>query len=210
MIPTLDYLVFLALAATGCQSAALFGKLGALNKVSDALSGSGSLAGGTGMLGASKMVPNSASGFGSLAGGTSMPGASNINPFSASASGSGTAAGGGASMLGGGGSASMLGGGGASMLGGGGASMLGGGGGASMLGAPASGSGSSTGGTSSTLGTYNVDPSSVSVSGLSAGGFMAAQLGVAYSDVFKIGFGVFAGGPFDCARSSPVNCVPMH
>jgi poly(3-hydroxybutyrate) depolymerase len=51
------------------------------------------------------------------------------------------------------------------------------------------------------LNAYNVDPNSVSVSGLSSGGFMAAQLGVAYSDTFKVGFGVFAGGPFDCARS---------
>ncbi|KAH6867573.1 Alpha/Beta hydrolase protein [Thelonectria olida] len=51
------------------------------------------------------------------------------------------------------------------------------------------------------LNAYNVDPASVSVSGLSAGGFMAAQLGVAYSDTFKTGFGVFAGGPFDCARN---------
>ncbi|KAL9045079.1 MAG: hypothetical protein Q9214_001836 [Letrouitia sp. 1 TL-2023] len=52
-----------------------------------------------------------------------------------------------------------------------------------------------------TLGAHNVDPESVSVSGLSAGGFMAAQLGIAYSDLFKSGFGVFAGGPFDCARN---------
>ncbi|KAL1960134.1 hypothetical protein VTO42DRAFT_306 [Malbranchea cinnamomea] len=51
------------------------------------------------------------------------------------------------------------------------------------------------------LGAYNVDPNSVSVSGLSSGGFMAAQLGVAYSDTFKTGFGVFAGGPYDCARA---------
>jgi poly(3-hydroxybutyrate) depolymerase len=51
------------------------------------------------------------------------------------------------------------------------------------------------------LSAYNVDPNSVSVSGLSSGGFMAAQLGVAYSNTFKVGFGVFAGGPFDCARS---------
>lgn len=29
---------------------------------------------------------------------------------------------------------------------------------------------------------------------------MAAQLGIAYSDLFKTGFGVFAGGPYDCAR----------
>lgn len=54
------------------------------------------------------------------------------------------------------------------------------------------------------LGAYNVDPNSVSVSGLSAGGFMAAQLGVAYSDTFKTGFGIFAGGPYDCARNQLV------
>ncbi|KAJ6437301.1 polyhydroxybutyrate depolymerase [Purpureocillium lavendulum] len=54
------------------------------------------------------------------------------------------------------------------------------------------------------LGAYNVDPASVSVSGLSSGGFMAAQLGVAYSDVFQAGFGVFAGGPYDCARNQPL------
>ena len=37
---------------------------------------------------------------------------------------------------------------------------------------------------------------------------MAAQLGIAYSDVFKVGFGVFAGGPFDCARNQPVHPLP--
>ncbi|UNI13278.1 hypothetical protein JDV02_000035 [Purpureocillium takamizusanense] len=52
---------------------------------------------------------------------------------------------------------------------------------------------------------YNVDPSSVSVSGLSSGGFMAAQLGIAYSGTFRTGFGVFAGGPFDCARNQQVS-----
>jgi poly(3-hydroxybutyrate) depolymerase len=53
----------------------------------------------------------------------------------------------------------------------------------------------------SPLSSYDVDPNSVSVSGLSSGGFMAAQLGVAYSGTFTVGFGVFAGGPFDCARN---------
>ncbi|KAL4978868.1 Alpha/Beta hydrolase protein [Aspergillus desertorum] len=53
------------------------------------------------------------------------------------------------------------------------------------------------------LGAYNVDPDSVSISGFSSGGFMATQLGIAYSSVFKVGFGVFAGGPFDCARNQP-------
>lgn len=56
-----------------------------------------------------------------------------------------------------------------------------------------------------TLSAYNVDPNSVSVSGLSSGGFFAAQLGVAYSNTFKTGFGVFAGGPFDCARGQAVS-----
>ncbi len=51
------------------------------------------------------------------------------------------------------------------------------------------------------LAAYDVDPATVSVSGLSSGGFMAAQLGVAYSATFKAGFGVFAGGPYDCARN---------
>ncbi len=54
---------------------------------------------------------------------------------------------------------------------------------------------------------YNVDPKSVSVSGLSAGGFMAGQLGVAYSGTFQTGFGVFAGGPYDCARSQSVRII---
>lgn len=64
------------------------------------------------------------------------------------------------------------------------------------------------GASAAALKSYNVDPSTVSVSGLSAGGFMAAQLGVAYSDLFATGFGVFAGGPFDCARSQMVAARP--
>lgn len=55
------------------------------------------------------------------------------------------------------------------------------------------------------LGTYNVDPSSVSISGFSSGGFMTVQLGVAYSNIFNVGFGVFAGGPYDCARNQNVS-----
>ncbi len=57
------------------------------------------------------------------------------------------------------------------------------------------------------LAPYNVDPNSVSVSGLSSGGAMAVQLGIAYSDTFKVGFGVFAGLPFDCARNQLVRLV---
>jgi len=54
------------------------------------------------------------------------------------------------------------------------------------------------------LGSYNVDPGLVSVSGLSSGGFMSVQIGVAYSGTFTVGLGVFAGGPYDCARNQDV------
>ncbi|MEJ8809925.1 hypothetical protein WKW77_02540 [Variovorax ureilyticus] len=47
----------------------------------------------------------------------------------------------------------------------------------------------------------------VSVSGLSAGGFMAVQLHVAYSATFKRGAGVVAGGPYYCAEGSIVNAT---
>ncbi|RYF36041.1 MAG: hypothetical protein EOO21_02880, partial [Comamonadaceae bacterium] len=47
----------------------------------------------------------------------------------------------------------------------------------------------------------NVDKSKISVSGLSSGGFMANQLGYAYSGTF-MGVGVFAGGPYMCAGHS--------
>ncbi|MFG3489209.1 hypothetical protein [Streptomyces sp. NPDC047972] len=39
------------------------------------------------------------------------------------------------------------------------------------------------------------------VSGLSSGGFMANQLHVAYSEVFR-GAGIFSAGPYDCAQNS--------
>lgn len=45
---------------------------------------------------------------------------------------------------------------------------------------------------------YNVDKSQTTVSGLSAGGFMASQLGWAHSATFK-GVGIFAAGPYMCA-----------
>jgi Esterase PHB depolymerase len=48
------------------------------------------------------------------------------------------------------------------------------------------------------LPSYNVDARQVSVSGLSSGGFFAAQLGISFSSVFK-GVGIFAGGTYDCA-----------
>jgi poly(3-hydroxybutyrate) depolymerase len=44
----------------------------------------------------------------------------------------------------------------------------------------------------------NVDKTQITVSGLSSGGFMANQLGYAYSATF-MGVGVFAGGPYNCA-----------
>ena len=44
----------------------------------------------------------------------------------------------------------------------------------------------------------NIDKTQVSVSGLSSGGFMANQLGVAHAGTF-MGVGVFAGGPYMCA-----------
>lgn len=47
----------------------------------------------------------------------------------------------------------------------------------------------------------NIEPGSITVSGLSAGGFMANQLGWAFSGTFK-GVGVFAGGPYMCAGHS--------
>jgi predicted esterase len=47
----------------------------------------------------------------------------------------------------------------------------------------------------------NIDRDRVTVSGLSAGGQMAHQLHIAYSDVFS-GAGLIAGGPFGCADGS--------
>ena len=53
----------------------------------------------------------------------------------------------------------------------------------------------------------NIDKTQTSVSGLSSGGFMAAQLHVAYSATFKKGAGIVAGGPFYCAEGSIVNAT---
>lgn len=54
---------------------------------------------------------------------------------------------------------------------------------------------------------YGADLKQASVSGLSSGGFMAAQLATAYSSVFK-GVGIIAAGPYDCA-STFVNRAPF-
>ena len=53
----------------------------------------------------------------------------------------------------------------------------------------------------------NIDKSQTTVSGLSAGGFMAVQLHVAYSATFSKGAGVVAGGPFFCAEGSVLNAT---
>ena len=47
----------------------------------------------------------------------------------------------------------------------------------------------------------NIDPDRITVSGISAGGQMAHQLHIAYSDLFS-GVGIIAGGPFGCADGS--------
>lgn len=49
------------------------------------------------------------------------------------------------------------------------------------------------------LSAYNVDVKQTSVSGLSAGGFMAVQFHIAFSSVV-MGAGVIAGGPYYCAQ----------
>lgn len=50
-----------------------------------------------------------------------------------------------------------------------------------------------------TLGRYRIEIAESSASGLSAGGFFANQFFVAYSGIMS-GVGVFAGGPYGCAR----------
>lgn len=49
--------------------------------------------------------------------------------------------------------------------------------------------------------TYNVDPSRISVSGLSSGAMMATQLHIAHSSLFN-GVALLSGGPWYCARGS--------
>lgn len=54
---------------------------------------------------------------------------------------------------------------------------------------------------------YNADIRDSTVSGLSAGGFFAMQLGVAYAATFK-GVGIIAGGTYDCAgQTSYFGCM---
>jgi hypothetical protein len=51
-----------------------------------------------------------------------------------------------------------------------------------------------------TLGTYNIDRSKISVSGISSGAYFAVQFHVAFSSNI-MGVGVFAGGPYHCATN---------
>lgn len=57
------------------------------------------------------------------------------------------------------------------------------------------------------LPTLNIDTTQTTVSGISAGGYMAVQLHVAYSAKFGTGAGVVAGGPFNCAEGSVVTAL---
>jgi poly(3-hydroxybutyrate) depolymerase len=70
-----------------------------------------------------------------------------------------------------------------------------------MLMAKATAASNSTASTIINLGELNVKPGSVTVSGLSSGGYMAVQMHVAYSALYS-GVGVFAGGPYYCALGS--------
>jgi len=57
------------------------------------------------------------------------------------------------------------------------------------------------------LPSFNVDTSQTTVSGMSSGGYMASQLGYAFSATFK-GVGVFTGGPYSCSGHYPAsNCM---
>jgi poly(3-hydroxybutyrate) depolymerase len=51
------------------------------------------------------------------------------------------------------------------------------------------------------LGSVNIRPDRIFVAGISAGGYMAVQLHVAFSHLFK-GAAIYAGGPYDCAQGS--------
>jgi predicted peptidase len=53
----------------------------------------------------------------------------------------------------------------------------------------------------------NIDPTQITVSGISAGGYMAVQLHVAYSSKFGKGVAAVAGGPFNCAEGSVVTAL---
>lgn len=52
-----------------------------------------------------------------------------------------------------------------------------------------------------------LDPAQTSVSGISSGGYMAAQLHVAFSTRFPLGMAGIASGPYDCAEASVMNAL---
>jgi poly(3-hydroxybutyrate) depolymerase len=51
------------------------------------------------------------------------------------------------------------------------------------------------------------DPARVSVSGISSGGYMAVQMHFAHAETFRLGVGVVAGGPLNCAEGSVLNAL---
>lgn len=53
----------------------------------------------------------------------------------------------------------------------------------------------------------NIDKTQTTVSGLSSGGYMAVQMHVAYSNTFKKGAGIVAGGPYYCAEGSVISAT---
>ena len=58
-----------------------------------------------------------------------------------------------------------------------------------------------SGSAATSLAAYNVGPHTVTVAGISSGGYMAVQLQVAFSTSI-FGSAVFAGGPYYCAQGS--------
>jgi poly(3-hydroxybutyrate) depolymerase len=56
------------------------------------------------------------------------------------------------------------------------------------------------------LGSYNISHNRIFVAGFSSGGYMAVQMHVAFSSLFK-GAAIYAGGPYDCARGSLMRAV---
>ena len=59
------------------------------------------------------------------------------------------------------------------------------------------------------LGAYNVNPNTVTVTGISSGGFMAVQLQVAYSKSI-FGTAVFAGGAYFCAQDESLSAASTN
>jgi len=55
---------------------------------------------------------------------------------------------------------------------------------------------------SAKLPSFHLDPSLVTISGISSGGFMAVQMHFAYSSIIQ-GSAIIAGGPYGCALNNP-------